>query len=73
MYLKKKLFFLLFLFLIATSLQAKDTLITLQNNDDYSGCIDATIYDGYYDSSLDSVNYGDDSTLTVLFYNFGTR
>ncbi len=65
-------FYLSLLFLCVLSIQAKDTLITLQNDlNDYSGCVDATIYDGYYDNSKDSINFGDDSSLTVLKYNFG--
>lgn len=65
---------ILLLFISSISILAGDTLITLQNNDvDYNGCYDATIYNGYYSDTLDSVNYGGDDSLIILKHDFGSR
>lgn len=59
--------FLVALFATFTT-RAYDTLIVLQNDlNGYTGCTDATIWDGYYNDSKDSTNYGNDTSLTVLF------
>ncbi len=70
---KKKLGILVVLMCVCIKIGvAKDTTVILQNGlNDYSGCSDTYIYDGYYNNDLDSTNFGNNKDLVVFWGNNG--
>ncbi len=53
---------------------ARDTTVVLQNGlNEYTGCVDTYLFDGYFDNSLDSNNYKDQKDLIVFWGNNGSR
>ncbi len=63
---------ILSVYLIA--LFAETDSVVLQNGlNEYNGCIDAWLHDGYYSSSNDNMNHGDDDELIVYYGNDGSR
>lgn len=53
---------------LVASLWAGDTTIILQNGlNGYNGCEDASLFNHYYDTSFAEINYGEDSSLNILY------
>ncbi len=69
-----KLSFVCILSVYLITLFAETVTVELQNGlDEYTGCDDAWLHDGYYNSSNDNQNFGDDDELAVYYGNDGSR
>ena len=58
---------------LITLFAATDSVVLQNGLNEYTGCADAWLHDGYYSSSNDNDNHGDDDELVVYYGNDGSR